>query len=76
MIEQTEIYEKLKQAFPVLERVSKNFRLKVTQNNELELVSPISDCEIENSLTQQDCLELSQLFALLATVFQEVEENE
>jgi len=77
-----EIFEKLKEQFPVLEKIGKYFKITTVseENNEVLALTKFGmtygEDEFFTTLTQQDCLELSQLFALLATAYEEVSEND
>lgn len=64
-----ETMEQLKQAFPVLVKLEEDIKLCLPndERNELGVSTPKS----YYPLTQQDCLELSQLFGILATAFEE-----
>jgi len=66
-----EIMEQLKENFPALKKFSHLFELTVTEEKDLLLYSEETSSFRGDILTQQDCLELSQLFALLATAFEE-----
>lgn len=66
------IKEVLKENFPILKKTEENNVFWVNQDDELGLYIGNHAGE-DIALTQQDCLELSQLFALLATAFEEVE---
>lgn len=64
-----EIMNQLMENFPVLKKFDRDdLYLDINDKNQLQLV--IDHCSMYE-LTQQDCLELSQLFALLATAFEE-----
>jgi len=65
-----ELFETLKENFPILEKLEGGLRIKVNEQEKLCL-----DTKYSMELTQQDCLELSQLFALLATGFEESEKT-
>jgi len=63
-----EIMKQLVENFPVLKRLDESIEFYLDEKkNGLILETK----ENYNTLTQQDCLELSQLFALLATAFEE-----
>ena len=62
-----ELMNQLKENFPILEKAKDCIRININIEGKLCLNSNYS-----MELTQQDCLELSQLFALLATGFEEV----
>jgi len=64
-----EIMEQLKENFPVLKRFDESIELSLDEKK-TGLILETKDNF--NTLSQQDCLELSQLFALLATAFEEV----
>ena len=63
-----EIFESLKQNFPILNKLDDKCAITFETNdkNELFLCTETLSC----NLNQQNCLELSQLFALLATAFE------
>jgi len=63
-----EIMEQLKENFPVLKRFDESIELSLDEKK-TGLILETKDNF--NTLSQQDCLELSQLFALLATAFEE-----
>lgn len=64
-----ETMERLKQAFPVLVKLERGIKLCLPTDDECKLELNIA--ENHYLLTQQDCLELSQLFGILATAFEE-----
>ena len=68
--------EQLKENFPVLKKFKDIFELTMTEENDLLMYSEETSTFRGDVLTQQDCLEISQLFALLATAFEEVNKND
>jgi len=63
-----EIMDQLCIKFPILNTIKKDLHLDISHEGKLHLTTENTVYE----LNQQDCLELSQLFALLATAFEEV----
>jgi len=66
-----EIMERLQKNFPVLKKLEKSMSVVINDKGKLCLKA-----KYLMKLTQQDCLELSQLFALLATAFEEVKKDD
>jgi hypothetical protein len=64
----------LNKRFPILERLANNNILNIKIDEENGMLNIIGR-DLER-LNQQDCLELSQLFAILATCFDETTDDE
>jgi len=62
-----ETFKQLLENFPVLDKIKEDVWF-ISHENELILCTKSKN----HIVNQQDCLELSQLFALLATAFEEV----
>ena len=64
-----EFMSQLEENFPVIKKLSyQGISFKTNEDNKLCLVAKYT-----TEIDQQDCLELSQLFALLATGFENIE---
>ena len=72
-----EVIEQLKENFPILKKIEKDIQLSILSHTEGRPNELMLEIEYTNyPIDQNDCLQLSQLFALLATAFEEVNDED